>query len=247
MNKLPVLISIPHGGTKIPGELASRLLLEEAEIFEDIDPFTQEIYDIGRKAFRVLSTPFARTAVDLNRAPDDLPPANPDGVIKSKTCFGKPVYKPGLQPDAGLVSTLIKKYYHPYHQQIQSILENNRENIELSLDCHSMTEKGPEIAPDTGEKRPLVCLGNRFGESLSHDKTGRLAECFVRGFNINDRDLTVNEPFAGGYITRRYGSPDSPWIQVELNRSLYLTKPFSKKWLRELRSHFLSALQLYFS
>ena len=255
MNKLPVLISIPHGGRRIPAELASRLLLEEADIFEDIDPFTREIYNIGTKASHVISSPIARTAVDVNRAPDDLPPVNPDGVIKSKTCFGKVVYKPGFLPNETLISALLSRYYHPYHNQIRETLEKETTSIELSLDCHSMAATGPDIAPDTGEKRPLFCLSNRFGDSCPNKQIDKLAECFGKAFNLPDNEISLNKPFSGGFITRHYGSAANPWIQVELNRSLYLRQPYfdtstlsiSTERLQELKDSFKAALVLFFS
>ena len=44
MKSLPVLISIPHSGNEIPGDLRKTLLLTNKEIFEDSDPFTRDIY-----------------------------------------------------------------------------------------------------------------------------------------------------------------------------------------------------------
>ncbi len=45
---------------------------------------------------------YYRAVVDLNRAPDDTAPENPDGVVKSHTCWNVPVYKPGSLPDEKL-------------------------------------------------------------------------------------------------------------------------------------------------
>ncbi|MGV7222698.1 MAG: hypothetical protein ACQ9MH_14365 [Nitrospinales bacterium] len=43
MNQLPYLISIPHGGTKIPEEVAGSVCLSKKDLFEDGDAFTREI------------------------------------------------------------------------------------------------------------------------------------------------------------------------------------------------------------
>ena len=67
--------------------------------------------------------------------------------------------------------------------------------------------------------------------------------------------MTINKPFSGGYITRAYGMRPVPWVQVELNRSLYLAPPWfdraglrmDKTRLRELNRMFEHALELYFT
>ncbi|MEJ2111094.1 MAG: N-formylglutamate amidohydrolase [Acidobacteriota bacterium] len=95
MEKLPILLSIPHGGRGVPDELQNRLVIGEKEIFEDIDGHTREIYDLKSKVRHVIKAGIARTFIDPGRAPSDLPPLNPDGVIKSHTCFGKTIFIEG--------------------------------------------------------------------------------------------------------------------------------------------------------
>lgn len=251
---LPVLLSIPHGGEKIPSQLKGRLILSRKEIFEDIDAFTREIYDLGEKVAQVISSDIARTFVDLNRAPDDLPPQNPDGVIKSHTCYGKIIYQKGLEPDNTLIQKLLKNYYYPYHQRIEKILSNKNLPMKLALDCHSMAAVAPPISPDIGKKRPLVCLGNVYGNSCSQKMINEMANCFRYAFSIEADKVSINKPFAGGYITRKYGKLPLPWIQVELNRSLYLQAPSSgrrnfakdQNHIEDLRQKFEDALQLFF-
>jgi N-formylglutamate amidohydrolase len=46
-----------------------------------------------------------------------------------------------------------------------------------------------------------------------------MAECFERAF---DREVAINDPFSGGYITRHHGR-ERPWVQVELSRAPFLT------------------------
>ena len=68
-------------------------------------------------------------------------------------------------------------------------------------------------------------------------------------------DVTINDPFAGGYITRTYGNNPVPWVQVEMNRSLYLSSPWfdpvaltvASHRLTKLNNKFKMALELYFN
>lgn len=258
MKKLPVLISIPHGGTQIPMELWDRVCLSPVDLLDDSDAFTRQIYGLGKHVYFEVQAKIARAFVDLNRAPNDRPPQNPDGIIKSMTCYQRPIYKIGDMPDETLANHLIKTYYEPYHRQIQQIQmktsTSRRVAIELALDCHSMAAVGPAIAPDPGQKRPMICLGNRFHETSSSEMIETLADCFRQSFAVSAEDVAINEPFAGGYITRTYGAKPIPWIQVEISRALYLESPYFNREtlemdplrLRELNHMFAEGLRLFF-
>jgi formiminoglutamase len=256
MKKLPVLLSIPHGGTEIPGELKNNVCITPHDLFDDGDAFTREIYRPAMPAVSVLAAGIARAFVDLNRSVVDLPPKNPDGLIKSMTCYKKPIYIPGKEPDEYLRKTLIDRYYLPYHRKIREVVDSGK--AVLALDCHSMAAHPPPIAPDRGglpkRERPAVCLGNAYGKSSDMHVMTKLARCFCRAFSLERHEVTFNEPFSGGYITRAYGMNPIPWVQVELNRSLYLSPPWfdhpalemDPRRLEELNRMFETALRLYF-
>lgn len=252
MERFPVLLSIPHGGTAVPPKLRARVRLDRYGIHDDIDPFVREIYDLGERVQEVVSTDVARTFVDLNRAPDDVPPANPDGVVKSTTCVGQPIYAPGHELDAGLTEALIAKYYAPYHARLRRAVRTP--GLVLALDCHSMMATGPEIAPDTGRPRPLLCVGNHRGAACATVTAERFTACLRTAFSFERHEVTLNQPFAGGYITRTYGGDPLPWLQIEMNRTLYLAAPWFVRRtltvhparLRELNRKFAYALALFF-
>ena len=146
MNKLPILLSIPHGGIRQPSELEGHLSVTNKDLFDDSDPFVVELYDLGDKVQRVIKTDIARAFVDLNRSLQDMPPDNPDGLIKSKTCYDKPIYTNGKEPNDSLKTMLIELYYRPYHQAIQKSIDEL--DLKLCLDCHSMASTAPYFSPD---------------------------------------------------------------------------------------------------
>jgi N-formylglutamate deformylase len=248
----PLLISIPHGGEKIPCEVEGKLSLDIKELIEDSDAFTKAIYDIGKSAVKILCADIFRAIVDPNRAPDDLPPANPDGVIKSHTCYNKKIYKEDYHQDTHLVDLLITKYYEDYHNRIRK--EIKRGDIEIAFDCHSMASEAPDIAPDPGKSRPVVTLGNNHEKACDFPTTQKLARSFMEVFGLQENDVTINEPFAGGYITRKYGNNPIPWIQIEMNRCLYLDERWSnhsemeinKNRLRVINNRFKRVVELFF-
>lgn len=255
MDTLPVLISIPHGGSKVPEEVRDRIGLLPIDILDDGDAFTGDIYDVGDAVRHVVKASAARAFVDLNRSRDDLPPGNPDGVVKTHTCYGKQVYRNGCQPDRDLTQLLLNRHYDPYHSRLQHLLSGeNPSGIRLALDCHSMAAVGPEISPDPGKKRPAFCLGNLRGRTCPQSMLDTLADCLRQAFGLRDSDVTQNVPFAGGHITRAYGGKPIPWIQVEMSRDLYLRPPYFEREtmavdpsrIRELNTKFEQVLQLFF-
>jgi len=254
MDKLPILISIPHGGQFIPDSMKDRIMLSSEDIFDDSDAFTRDIYDIGNHAEYVFKTDIARAVIDLNRSLDECPPNYPDGVIKSHTCYDKQIYIKGLAPDQHTIKKLIQSYYLPYHHNINKALAEKK--IAFALDCHSMAAIGPLNAKDKGKKRPLICLGNAWGQTCSEWLINRISECFCTSFGFRSSDIVINKPFAGGYITQTYGKSPIPWIQVEISRELYLASKFFNRQtlqmkdanrLNELNQMFQAGLDLVFS
>ncbi len=238
--KLPVLVSVPHGGVKIPYETKRFCRLKIKQILKDGDTWAGFLYDLEDCVLSYHCFPLARAVLDVNRAPSDRPPKNPDGVVKTYTNDFEPIWS----KDSGLsnhqVEVLLNKYYYPYHQNLK-ISARNR-HILLGLDCHTMLDRAPPITTGTRieEKRPLVCLSNRgdqHGEEIDEPVTAppgllkTLAGLLEERIKNQVRDpavpvVTLNNPFKGGYISKKHALEDGiPWIQVEINRSLYLFDP----------------------
>ncbi|WP_419946113.1 N-formylglutamate amidohydrolase [Candidatus Poriferisodalis sp.] len=226
---LPVLLSIPHGGDRIPPEAAEECALSPADIWSDGDACTREIYDLGDAVAAVRTTDVARAIVDLNRAPDDLPPSNPDGVVKSMTADCVSVWRGGGAPDDGLSRLLIERCWQPYHDDLAALCE--RTDVLVAFDCHSMAQFAPAISPRAGEARPLFCLSNGHGATAPTELLEEFAGALAEAFECDRAGIGVNEPFSGGHITRwhgRSGKPGRsvPWVQIEMNRSWYLALPW---------------------
>lgn len=245
---LPFLISIPHGGTQMPPELANRLIITSHDLFDDSDSFTQEIYDVADLVIHVATFKIARAFVDVSRAPHQMPPDFPDGLIKSSTCLLKPIYADGQQPDIELRTKLINNYYQPYHNELEKWSRDPR--ITLAFDCHSMLSIAPDISPDKGQKRPLFNLGNLDGRACPDEILKLLADSFVAVFDLTPTDVTINRPFKGGFITQKFANNPVPWIQIEMNRILYLYEKYfdrpqlkiNRQRLTELNALFVNVL-----
>ena len=239
--KAPVLVSVPHGGWRVAEELTEIWALCERDAFHDGDPFTSRIYDFADRAAVQLVMEYYRAVIDLNRAPDDIAPANPDGVVKSHTCYEVEVYKPGCLPDEALKKILLDRYYYPYHRALAEAI--GRDDVRLGVDCHSMAAVSPPIEKDAGTARSLVCLGNLGDAAGEPTEPFNRVTCppemmrfvvdeFAKAFRHEDVELEVpavasaNLPFNGGYITRQIGAVEIPFFQIEISRALYLCRPY---------------------
>ena len=246
----PLLISIPHGGNVVPPEVKDRVSLTDRDIFYDGDTLTREIYNLRNIVAAFIEMPIARAIVDVNRASDDFPPKNHDGVVKTVTVNGTPVYKRGKFPDEALIEELLQRYYYPYHKKLDDLL--GHQNIKLALDCHSMLPYSPPISNNPGQPRPLICLSNR-GDNRGMP-AGRpvtcppewiqaLAESFRRVFT-NEGEITINNPFLGGYISQvHYGRRGIPWIQIEINRTLYINDAYLNPAKISVKEEIIHALR----
>lgn len=222
---LPILISVPHAGLRVPEEAQPFCRLSHEEIVADGDEGAEEIYSIAEHVVQFATTNVARAIVDLNRSEDDF---RPDGVIKTHTCWNVPVYT--QFPPHEVVDALLRKYYRPYHDS----LSIPTSGVRLAVDCHTMAAFGPPIGPDARQRRPHVCLGDGGGATLPDGWLTMLAQCFERVFGDQ---VAMNDPFRGGYITRYHGQ-QRPWVQLELSRAPFMTDENKRSGVLKALSEF---------
>lgn len=220
---LPLLISVPHAGLRVPPEVSSACVLSPEEVAHDGDEGASEIYDFPKAVAHHVTTDIARAIIDLNRAPDDR---RKDGVVKTHTCWEVPVYRTFPPEDA--IRDLLAAYYHPYHLRLTQLAGIQ---LRMGIDCHTMAAVGPPVGPDPGVERPRVCLSNADG-TCPAEWMDALKESFLKAFGPY---VEVNHPFKGGYITRTHAR-EMPWVQVELSRAPYASN-------QQKREYVLSALR----
>lgn len=229
--RLPVLLSLPHGGLAVPPEVAARLAIDETVIYNECDLWVDELFDFahpdlvsvvpGQTSTGVLgrvTMPIARVLIDANRPPDSLD--DPDGAVKSHTSYGQAVYHTPLTRTEQ--EQLLARYWQPFHDTLDRMIDEYGHAVKLFLDCHNMAQVGPSAYGDAGQPRPFICLGN-FGNSegeARQDKpplsclpplmrrARRLAEEFFGDLELLEPAgprpavAALNHPFPGGYILR---------------------------------------------
>lgn len=167
---LPLIVSLPHGGLDLPGEVQGRLAIDATTIYNECDLWVDQLFDFahpdlagahqpGLGVLAQVNCPIARVLIDTNRAPDEL--ANPDGPVKTQTSYGQAIYRTALSQADQLM--LRQRYWQPYHDQLTQAFVTQRGRVRLFLDAHNMAQLGPSAYGDPGRPRPLVCLAN-FGD-----------------------------------------------------------------------------------
>ncbi len=252
LTSLPIVQSIPHAGLAVPPSVAGRLAIDDVTIYNECDLWNDQIFDFAHpslhgQSLAVVGMPIARVLIDANRPPDSLD--NPDGAVKSHTSYGDPIYAPALNRQTQ--QQLLEAEWRPFHTDLDRALTGHAEDVRLFLDCHNMAQHGPSAYGDPGKVRPLICIanfGDASGEAVAANGPLTAPAAFVRraaaiaGELFADMALlepdsqhpapivSLNQPFAGGYILRHYcdaayqqaiGSRYAG-LMVEVNRGLFV-------------------------
>ena len=231
-----VVFSSPHSGRDYPEALvaASRLPLAELRASEDV--FVDRLFEaVPHHGAPLLCALPPRAWVDLNRDPEELDPVLIEGVaarginqrvaaglgvVPRVVSEGREIYPGRLSRDEA--EARVAAVHGPFHAMLETLLLRARGRFGSALlyDCHSMPPEALRAAPRVRGRLPEIVLGDRFGASASRAMIALTQEAFERaGFTV-----ARNAPFAGGYITQRYGRPTEGVhaIQIEINRALYL-------------------------
>lgn len=237
--KSPLLISVPHAGTLIPAEIKERMQ-PEILFLPDTDWFVDKLYSWAPvEGVSLLTTPWSRYVIDVNRPPDDEPLYDRPGtsLVPEKTFQGTPIYREGREPGLEEIAERKERYWQPYHESLAAELERIREHhgFAVLLDGHSIRSVLPNLFE--GEL-PNLNLGSNDGASADRALVETAWGLLMR----SDFRAVRDARFKGGYITRHYGRPDEGVhaIQLEIAQRTYMPE-FPPQWDRA-RSHELVRL-----
>ena len=220
----PLVISVPHGGTALPPELAKQMTPRALEV-PDTDWHVGRLYEFASSlgAAMILARQ-SRYVIDLNRPPDDaaLYSASPQtGLCPALTFAGEPLYLDGRTAvSATEVAHRRAQYWEPYHAELRALLDaaRARHGYALLLDAHSIRSVVPRLFEG---RLPDINIGTHDGRSCSP----RLAAALRAPLEATPRFTHVfNGRFKGGHITRHYGQPANQVhaVQIELAQCGYM-------------------------
>lgn len=207
-NKIPIIVSIPHSGTYLPVTMKEKLI--DNIILANMDWYLPKLYlflqDLG---ITTLVNNVSRYVIDTNREITDCKSDSyTQNYIYTKTTFNHEMYKRVL--DNNEINYRIKEYYNPYHDFITNLINDKltKFNKIYLIDLHSF---GKDIEED-------IVLGNKYYKTASYEFTS-LVESLLKenGFKIS-----LNNPYSGGYIVKKYASENVETIQIELSYKKYI-------------------------
>lgn len=249
--RLPFVISLPHCSGEIPEGIRPAIALTQAEMVDAIDVGTREIFGC-LPAERVLCALWSRLVADLNRPPDQRDAKGPVALVDY---HGRAVYGSDSIPDEKEIEDRLAAYYQPYHRQLQKALQMS--HIKGLLDCHSLKGIGPPEAPDAGKKRKDIILGNNGGPDGENNPargeticTSALLNFMKQVFEEKGFSVSLNVPYAGGFIAAHYGrslvADGKMALQIEINQDLYvdpLTEEMIPSKVADVRTGIFECLQ----
>lgn len=220
---LPILVSLPHDGIKLPADIAARMT-DRARTVPDTDWFVSRLYEFAKTlGASVLVPAYSRYVVDLNRPPDDAslyPGQNTTGLCPVVQFSGEPVYLDGCEPGREEIGDRVERYWRPYHDSLQTELARLRaeHGRVLLWEGHSIRSQVPFLFEG---RLPDFNVGTVGGASC-HAQT----EALITGIMARQTEFSwiANGRFKGGHITRHYGRPDAgiEAVQLELAQCIYM-------------------------
>jgi N-formylglutamate deformylase len=219
---LPLLISVPHAGRALPGDVAASLLPHALEL-PDTDWYVDGLYDFASDlGASFIFANYSRYVIDLNRAADDrllYPGAATSTCLPLESFAGAPLYAGDAVPNAAERTRRLREYWQPYHRQLAAEISRitTAHGQMVLLDGHSIAGRIPRLFD--GEL-PTLNLGTHSGKACS-PAIGAVFTAWAQGSGY---DFADNGRFKGGYITRHYGRPAAGChaVQLEINQSAYL-------------------------
>ena len=227
---IPLLVSMPHVGLDIPGDIAARMTPQALQK-ADTDWHLRELHGFlqGMDA-SVLSARWSRYVIDLNRPREDTnlyPGQDTTGLLPMDTFHREPLYLPGQEPDAQDRQRRVERYWAPYHLQLQQELERllRVHGAVVLWEAHSIASRVPRFFDG---KLPDLNFGTADGASCD----AGLVDAVVGLARVQEQwSMALNGRFKGGHITRHYGQPARRVhaIQLEMCQCLYMNEaaPFA--------------------
>ena len=230
---MKTLVLATHASYHLPARLESNLLLDERLTKNFSDYATKELVrDVEQKV--VCS--FSRAIGDPNRARDAK------DVFRTTDFHNNPVWNTPLTKKEQ--ETLLQTHYDEYHKEVREKIRELKPR--LIMDVHDTGELLLGTNPQEDVKRPggfpKLCISDYNHTTCDEETTKHIAMIFREELGI---EVTINDPYQGGYVTRTYAKEGLQTIQLEFNRTLYMdekTQTINKDSMNKIREGFMRAL-----
>ncbi len=231
------ILSIPHSGVLVPTRYADQLDISR-ECLLEIDMYSDILYG-GLEGMQVICG-LAPFFLDMNREREGsqepgLPchltnPATEYYSIENKSLLKRPYTKDQKER--------ILEYYDLYHGILERLIRAMKEykGYALVLDAHTMSSVGLGRVHDEGRERKDFVVGTLNDTSAHPEIIDAFVESLKAGADMHQLGLTLekNEPYSGGFITRKCAAPESDVhvVQLEVTMDTYMYEPVEESRLK---------------
>ncbi len=218
----PVILSLPHSGTFLPGAIHQRLN-DNGLLLADTDWHVDRLYDGLLNNATVVAANFHRYVIDANRDPAGAslyPGQNTTTLVPLTDFDGLAIWKQGAEPGEADIAQRIADFHRPYHNALSAEIERIKalHGFAILHDCHSIRSVVPFLFEGT---LPDFNIGTDGGKTCSRP----IEDIVLNGVrNAEGFTHVLNGRFKGGWTTRHYGRPSEGVhaIQMELAQSTHL-------------------------
>jgi N-formylglutamate amidohydrolase len=235
----PLVLASPHSGNYYPADLIDASALSKSALRQSEDCYVDELFASAKYAgIPMIRALYPRAYLDLNREPYELDPDMFSDSLPDFVNTASPRVAAGLGTVARIVAnqkeiyarkltwqevqSRITRLYKPYHQSLTKLINAARDQFGycILIDCHSMPSAGLPTGKGSRNEGVDIVLGDRNGLSCS----ALITEETERLLGNMGYSITRNNPYAGGFTTQHYGTPETGVhaLQIEINRSLYI-------------------------
>lgn len=220
----PVVAHVPHAGTWIPPDVRATMLLDDADLAQELlvmtDHHTDQLFGwlVDRGASAIVNQ-WSRLVMDPERFEDSA--AEPmervgQGVVYTRTSDGRRL----READPAERERLVERLYRPWHRSLSGLVDEALEAVGrcLVIDCHSF---GPVPLPseaDQSPDRPEVCVGT----DPFHTPAG-LAGALEAALRAEGFEVRRDAPFGGAMVPLERYRRDARVhaVMLEVRRDLY--------------------------
>lgn len=232
-----LVLDSPHSGTRYPDDFRHACDLPALRRAEDTH--VDKLYDFAPALGAAwIEAHFPRSYLDVNRDlteldvslledpwPDPVEPGSKvrlgKGLVWRLTDDGVPLYARKLS--VAEVRQRIERCWRPYHEAVARAIEaaHARHGYSIHVNCHSM----PAVAASHATEFPgLVHADFVIGDRDGTTAAPGLSQWMARFLEQRGYTVSLNHPYKGVELVRRYGNPAAQRhsIQLEINRRLYM-------------------------
>ncbi len=202
----PILLVTPHTGAAIPDDLLRFAAWQDVQ-GRVADPAGLALQAAAPKCgVSCISARYHPCSIDFNVATTDRPLSrrlNRNGLCRTHTAAGQPLYDDGCEPDDAEVEARVKAYWVPFHEAVSRALSRLRakhENVLLLVSHASFW-----LSPFRDRFDASDCnVGTAHGKACDRQVMTRLTDRVT----AEGHSWVVNGKIADVFAAEHYGAPE---------------------------------------